>query len=128
MDQGPMQQPQGGASLTGRRAAARVRLALPARIETINGVQRVTLVDLSLDGAQIVAEELPAAGSDLVLKCGPIDVFATVRWVRDGHCGLHFDESIVKAQLLTLRQEDEAAARAPDAAQWRAAREWATGC
>lgn len=127
MDAGTTPEPHGEEGLTGRRATARVRLALPARIETIRGMQSVTLVNLSQTGAQVAAEEVPAAGSELVLMCGAIDVFATVKWSRDGRCGLRFDEPVGREELLSLRQEADAAARAPDAAQWRAAREWAAG-
>lgn len=116
-----------GSTTTGRRSAPRVRLSVPARIETIRGFYRVTLVNLSRTGAQIEIEDLPAIGSDVVLKCGTIDAFATVRWARGGRCGLHFDEPIDQTDVLLQRHAAEAAARSPKAAEWQAAREWAGG-
>jgi hypothetical protein len=90
--------------LKGKRAAARVRLHLPARVELLSGTQKCFLEDLSVSGAAIIPRDgLPKVGDSVVVICNPIDAFGMVVWARHGRFGVMFDEPLPLAQVVALR-------------------------
>lgn len=92
------------AVVPGRRADARVRLHIPARLVLLTGTQQCFLEDLSITGAAIIPQDgLPAPGVSAILQCEHIEAFGEVRWARHGRCGLMFDEKLPIAQVITLR-------------------------
>ncbi|MCY1672404.1 PilZ domain-containing protein [Novosphingobium sp. SL115] len=91
-------------TLTGKRAAARVRLHLPARVELLTGTQKCFLEDLSVSGAAIIPRDrLPRIGDSVVVICNPIDAFGVVVWARHGRFGVSFDEPLPMTQVIALR-------------------------
>ena len=60
-------------------------------------------MDVSRTGARLEAADLPAAGKDVILRCGPIDTLGTVVWKSRGQCGVHFDEPVGGQDLVALR-------------------------
>ena len=63
---------------------------------------RVRVLDLSMHGALIAADELPSAGCDVSLHCGQQSVEGWIAWVRGNMAGIDFDE-IVDQQRFTSR-------------------------
>lgn len=114
--------------LLGRRAAARARISLPATIDLIGGTASAKLLNLSSLGAMLAGADLPAAGHDVILKCGQLEIFGAVVWRDSGRCGITFDEPVDEKTVIRLRWDGDEAARrgvTPDVEQAAAA--WALG-
>lgn len=92
------------AVVPGRRADARVRLHLPARLVMTTGTQQCILEDLSTTGAAIIVQgEMPAPGASAILLCQHVEGFGMIRWTRHGRCGLMFDEKMALPDVVSLR-------------------------
>lgn len=89
--------------LRGRRREPRAYILLPAAVEGLGGRNSVRLLDVSRTGVRIEADNLPAAGKDIILKCGAIDTLGTVVWTTSGRCGIQFDEPLRGQDLVALR-------------------------
>ncbi len=88
----------------GRRANARVRLHIPARLILLTGVQHCILEDLSVSGAALIPQEsLPVVGTSAILQCEGIEAFGNIQWSRYGRCGVRFDEPLSLANVISLR-------------------------
>ena len=112
----------------GRRAKPRARVALTATVEALSGQRRVVLREVSEIGALVEGEDLPGLGSDVIIRCGDIDVMATVVRVEKGKCALAFDEPANSQQIVRLRMEsDRIAATGETPEQVQAARDWRFG-
>ena len=123
-----------------KRVEARARVAIEARLQTVLGNASAYLLNLSCHGAMVQTEKLPQRGSDVVLKCGPLDALGIVAWVSNEHFGLEFDEPVAEHLVIELRCiADEAAqhkahqrlgrpalaTRALTEEEWQVAQEWA---
>jgi len=93
---------------TGRRAAARLRLAIPARFVSITATQGCILLDISRSGARIaLANPAPSRQSGYI-EIGRLELFGMV--VRSeclGDGGINavaFDEPITEAEVLAIRR------------------------
>lgn len=119
----------GTAQVTGRRVAARARVALPATLESLSGTVNVILRNISETGAMLEVGKLPARGADAVLCCGELDCFGTIVWARSRWCGFAFDEPIPQEMVLRLRSASDSgqADAASRNALHDAARRWAEG-
>src|SRR5579872_4396147 len=95
--------------LKGRRSDVRTRVLLSASAEAISGHLQVTLLEVSITGARLTGPRLPAAGKDVMLNCGGIEMFGTIVWLEGGECGLQFDEAIGLNDLVALRSVSSAA-------------------
>lgn len=109
-----------------RRQHARLRLGIPARLETLEGTEPVRLVDLSQSGAQVVldnAREVRRA----VLCWLDFEAFGFVAW-RDGdHVGIEFEDLVPIAQLYETRQRAPDVVRAEVIGDYGAARDFVAG-
>ena len=108
-----------------RRACPRLPLGIGARFDTLDGRQKVRLLDLSQGGAHVILSE-PGAISEGVLAWLGFDSYAAVAWQRDNHVGLAFDRPLPLAWLVATRK------RAPSVVQEEAmgselARAWVSG-
>lgn len=93
-----------GGTVPHRRADARVRLHIPARLILLTGTQQCFLEDLSVTGAALIPQDkLPAEGASAILQCEHVEAFGMVRWARHGRVGLMFDEKLPLAQVVSLR-------------------------
>lgn len=130
-----------GVVSAGRRSEPRARVALGATFETLSGQKRGFLLNLSVHGAMVTTDYSPKCGSNLLLKCGELDVLATAVWCHDGHIGLMFDEPIDEQEIIELRRRADhlaehgyvnrpgrpaLSARPLTAAELKAADDWAT--
>jgi hypothetical protein len=112
----------------GRRARPRAPILLSGSVDAIAGRRRVSLLEVSLEGARLDGADLPAAGRDVVLVCGPVDAFGTVIWATSDRRGVRFDRPISTRELLALRDASVSAEQAgitPDELQAMA--DWANG-
>ncbi|WP_184243741.1 PilZ domain-containing protein [Novosphingobium chloroacetimidivorans] len=115
-------------SYTGRRASARLRTRLPARMVLLGGTQHCVLIDLSLNGARIQTSTPARLGDEAVLIWGSFETFGQVVWATDTHCGLALFEPITDALLLETRQLDQVARLPEDRDLTRqSAQAWAQG-
>jgi len=82
-----------------RRSSRRHRALLSATLVTTTGDQPVRLRDLSSTGALIEGEILPAAGTDVVVRRGGFEAFATVAWSKGKRAGIEFDEPLSEEEV-----------------------------
>ena len=101
----------------GRRVRARARIALPATLETIDGLRRVNVRNLSAVGAMVEGSRFPGVGKTLVFKCFGIDALGVVVWEDGDRCGIEFHDPIGEEEVIRQRQlsEDQFAQQ-----KWRA--------
>ena len=91
----------------GRRGASRLKIHLPACLETISARLVAAIADLSQTGAGLRLEAAPRLGADVVLTFGEVEAFAKVVWTKDGLVGLEFYSSLSLQQVLAARLEAE---------------------
>jgi len=109
-----------------RRAYSRLRLGITAQLETLEGRQRVRLIDLSQGGAHII---LSQAGDirQAVLTWLRFETFGTVVWHDGANIGLKFDKLLPLAVLVETRQRAPSVVREEAMGAQMAAREWVAG-
>jgi hypothetical protein len=108
-----------------RRGRARLRVGVTAAIHTVNGRQRITLLNLSESGALLQLKDGEPFDRG-VLRWIDYEAFGTVVW-RDGQrIALQFDEPIESAWLLDTKARLPALARGSDEFR-QFASEWAKG-
>jgi hypothetical protein len=120
-----MAQPHANGETHSRRASPRLQLGIGARFDTLNGRQKVRLIDLSQGGAHAILSQ-PGEVREGVLAWLGFDSYASVAWQRDTHVGLAFDRPLPLAWLVATRK------RAPSVVQEEAmgselARAWVSG-
>lgn len=97
-----------GRAAPNRRSTTRSPLVLLGRMQTLHGTRTVRLRDVSRWGSKVEgAPPVLGAGSEAILKCDELDVFATVRWVRGELCGIRFDTPVGEATLQALQATSE---------------------
>jgi hypothetical protein len=87
-----------------RRAHARLRLGIPAQLETLSERHKVRLVDLSHGGAQIEMER-EAPVKEGVLSWMLFETFGIAAWQDGGSVGLEFDRPLSRECLRLTRQK-----------------------
>lgn len=120
-----------GSLAVGRRASARLRLALPGRFTAISGTQNCIIVDLSRTGARLAVVRPIPAGQQGYVELGRFELFGSiVRLEQRSGGGLNaisFDEPLAKAQVLEIRRYAEHFAERESAALREQARRWVNG-
>lgn len=94
----------------------------------MSGRKRVSLLEVSLEGARLEGQGLPPVGRDVVLTCGPVDAFGTVIWATSDRRGIQFDRPISARELIELRNASVSAEQSgitPDEIQ--AIADWTNG-
>jgi hypothetical protein len=109
-----------------RRAHARLRVGIAARIETLEGQQGVRLVDLSQSGAQVILSE-PGEIRRAVLCWLDFEAFGAVVWREGEHLGIEFEELLPMEQLIQTRQLAPSVVRKEVFGDRQAARDWVAG-
>jgi len=87
----------------GRRAAARLRLSMSAKLVTIYEIRPCIVSNLSQTGARVGLEKPLALGDAAFLQCAGIDQFATVVRSDKGINALHFEAPLTPEQVLAIR-------------------------
>jgi len=114
--------------LRGRRGQPRAAILLSGSVDAITGRRRVSLLEVSLEGARLDGIDLPPSGKDVVLRCGPVDAFGTIIWATGNRRGIQFDAPISTSELVALQKASVCAEQAgitPDELQAMA--DWANG-
>ena len=119
------------AATFGRRAAARLRLAIPARFVSVTATQGCILLDVSRSGARIaLASPAPLRQSGYI-AVGRLELFGMVvrcERLRDGGINaVAFDDPISEAQVLAIRHFAENFALRERQALRDQVRRWVTG-
>ncbi|WP_333837145.1 PilZ domain-containing protein [Novosphingobium sp.] len=114
-------------SQRGRRADARARLRIPARLILRGGIVACVVEDLSRTGARMAMAERPALGETGVLQINRVEGFGAVVWTERGQCGFQFDEPLTLADVVALRDFADGYAEYERDTQRRAAREFVLG-
>jgi hypothetical protein len=91
--------------LSGRRAAGRQAVILAASARSIDRSRSVVITDVSPRGAKLLGRDFPAAGAEVMVSAGAIDLFATIAWRKNDECGVTFDEPIAEALVAQLKDE-----------------------
>lgn len=115
----------------GRRAAARLRLAIPVKLLATHATENCVLLDLSRTGARIGLAEPLAPGEMLYLRFAGLELFGEV--VRR-HCGksggvngMVFDEPLSDDIVLAVRRHAETFEHRQHTALRDQARRWVSG-
>ncbi len=109
-----------------RRNHPRLRLGIPARLETLDGTRDVRLIDLSQTGAQIDCAWAQAIGQ-AVLQWLDFETFGETVW-RDGELlGVRFDRPLSPSVIFATRQMAPSIVANAHHAASAAAREWVQG-
>ncbi|WP_205481677.1 PilZ domain-containing protein [Sphingomonas arenae] len=95
----------GRSSGGGRRAGKREAAPLIAILSTLSKTYEATLVDMSATGARLRADTLPEVDDELNLRVGRVKTFASVRWRKDGECGVRFYEPLLQQEVIAVRLE-----------------------
>jgi hypothetical protein len=102
-----------GATGIEARRFARQPMLLAARLILVTGERAIHIRDLSVGGARIAGEDLPAVGTDVMLKRGAFESFGRIAWVSHGQAGIAFDELLddEAAEAIQLPARATASAR-----------------
>jgi hypothetical protein len=122
-----MPPPPTAAAAVGRRGDARARLSLPATLESVRGVFRVKIINISCSGAMVEVPERLKVGSDVVLQRGKLDAFGVVVWAGSGRCGLQFYDPLSEEEVILYRRVSEQTALEADREVLANAEHWAKG-
>lgn len=115
----------------GRRAAARLRLAIPARFVSITATQGCILLDISRGGAQIALVSPAPSRQSGYIEVGRLALFGmVVRSERGSGGGINavaFDEPIGEADVLAIRRYAEVFEQRERQALRDQVRRWVSG-
>lgn len=87
----------------GRRHEAREPVLLAAALMALGSSRTVYLLDVSKTGAQLRISEPLLVGQEAWLKIQPADIFGTVVWAEDDHCGIVFDVPLTDEDVALLQ-------------------------
>lgn len=113
--------------VVGRRGAARLRLAVPAKIVTVCETRPCVLLDLSRTGARISLPQSLPEGEGGFLRIAEIEVFACVVRSHEGINGLEFDRPLTDAQVISVRHYAECFEANKRRELLREVRDWVRG-
>ncbi len=95
-------------AVANRRCLERIPLTLLGRMQTLHGTRTVRLHDLSRWGSMVEgAPPTIKVGSEAILKCHQLDVFATILWIRGERCGIRFDAPVHDGEVHALELMSE---------------------
>ena len=86
-----------------RRAFLRLQVGIGARLDTLDGSQKVRLIDLSQGGAHVVLSRPEEAGAG-VLTWMNFETFGELAWIEESHLGLKFDKLLPPGCLAETRR------------------------
>ena len=118
-------------AMAGRRAAPRLRLAIPARFVSIYATQRCMLVDISRTGARMALAAPVAMGQCGYLEVDRFEIFGTiVRMHREGDFAFNamaFDDPLAPDTVLLIRTYAEGLEARTYLALREQVRRWVSG-
>lgn len=108
------------------RQIPRLRLGIPARLETIHGPKKAVLIDISQGGAQVELGERSPAREGMLFWLR-FEFFFTVSWREDRRLGLAFDEPLPLGVLRDTRLFSASMSDKDERAVADEAHRWAIG-
>jgi hypothetical protein len=75
----------------GRRHTQREEVVLAGSALTLGASRTVVVTDVSPAGAKLLGRKLPAAGTDVLLSVGSVELFGEIAWLGRDECGISFD-------------------------------------
>jgi hypothetical protein len=115
----------------GRRAAPRLRLAIPARFVSIYSVQPCVLLDISCTGARMALAQPLARGQSGFIEIARMEIFGDIvrmeRGIDGGVNAIAFEAAISKTQVLGIRHFAEDFELREHRARRDQVRRWVTG-
>ena len=108
------------------RAFSRLQVGILARLDMLEGWQKVRLIDLSQGGAHLILSK-PVPLREGVLKWLRFEAYGVVVWQRDEHVGLSFDNLVPIPHLVETRQRAPTVVREESMATEIAAQDWVSG-
>ena len=88
-----------------RRACEREPVTLAGSAYGLGRSRSIIVSDLSPQGAQLDARDMPAPGQDVLVVIGPFDGLATVVWRTGDKCGVEFDDDLPADTLDRMKSE-----------------------
>ncbi|MEM7690758.1 MAG: hypothetical protein AAF291_17220 [Pseudomonadota bacterium] len=115
------------ANPTGRRAAARLRVSVPARFVAIQGPRQAILLNISRSGAMMALLDAVNIGEGGVLECGPLKAFGVVTRRETSVNAIRFEEPLTQSDVLAMRHYHEQFDERERRQLIETARRWANG-
>ena len=109
-----------------RRDYARLRLGISAQLQTLDGPQRVRLMDLSQGGAHLVLSR-PEPLKQAFLSWLGFEAFGDIVWQEGSEVGMRFDRPLTLGQLVETRHCAPSVVRDEEHDAQVAARAWVAG-
>jgi hypothetical protein len=88
------------ASLSQNRRSRRSNVLMAACLETASGSAKVTLRNLSADGALVEGDFIPEPGEILIFRKNELAVSGRVAWASDRRAGIAFDAKLKPETVL----------------------------
>lgn len=85
---------------TQNRRSRRSQMLMTATLEMSGRAVKVTLRNLSSDGAQVEGVELPVEGTDLLFRKGDLAVVGAIIWTKGKQAGIRFEQKLDPATVL----------------------------
>lgn len=82
------------------RRSRRSNVLMTATLEISGRAVKVTLRNLSSDGAQVEAAALPVEGTQLLFRKGDLAVVGSIIWTKSKQAGIRFEEKLDPATVL----------------------------
>ena len=82
------------------RRSRRSNVLMAASLETATGTTKVTLRNLSAEGALIEGERIPGPGEQLVFRKNDLAVGGKIAWVSEQRAGIAFDAKLQPETVL----------------------------
>lgn len=93
------------AAQTDRRRSARFPTEVSVILRTVLGNRKCRISNISDDGAMLETESPPPEGIAACLLMGEDEIFGTIKWSKDGACGIQFERAIGENKLVEIAGE-----------------------
>ena len=87
-------------SMSQSRRSQRSNVLMAATLESAAGTAKVTLRNLSADGALVEGDRIPEEGSALVFRKNDLAVGGKIAWVSERRAGIAFDAKLEPETVL----------------------------
>lgn len=87
-------------AITQNRRSRRSHLLMTATLEFSGRALKVKLRNLSPEGAQVEADDLPVEGAELLFRKGDLAVTGRIVWTKGRHAGIRFDQKLKTEAVL----------------------------
>lgn len=82
------------------RRSRRSQMLMTASLEILGRAVKVTLRNLSSDGARVEGVELPVEGTQLLFRKGDLAVVGSIIWTKSKQAGIRFETKLDPATVL----------------------------